>query len=75
MNRVKGISILKNTSSFPFSPLLYSGALNLVDIDANSSGEILMSSTIFDHRGHKEFLSQDTSPLPRGCFVHPRHLV
>ena len=44
----KRASFLKNTSSF--SSLLYSGALDVGDIDANFSGEIVTSSAILDHQ-------------------------
>ena len=48
--RVKGVSFLKNTSSFSFSPLPYSGASDLGKIYANFSGEIVTSSSVLIHR-------------------------
>ena len=47
----KRVSFLENTSSFSFSPLPYSGASNLGKIYANSSGEILTSSSSFGSSG------------------------
>ena len=47
---LKRVSFLKNTSSFSFSPLPYSGASNLGKINANFSGEIVTSWSVLDHR-------------------------
>ena len=50
----KRVIFLKNTSSFSFSPLFYSGAPNLGKIYADVSGEIVTSLSVLDHRGKHE---------------------